>query len=63
MDVGSYRSTVPQRLGVVVFHTEAIFEVTIAIVLIWFGFPLEFYTELILVSVFVVVSEKRRGNL
>ena len=63
MDVGSYRSTVPQRLGVVVFHTEAIFEVTIAIVLIWFGFPLKFYAELILVSVFVVVSEKRRGNL
>ena len=45
------------------FDTEAIFEVTIAIVLIWFGFPLEFYAELILVSVFVVVSEERCGYL
>ena len=45
------------------FDTEAIFEVIIGIVLIWFGFPLEFYAELILVSVFVVVSEERCGYL
>ena len=41
------------------FETEAVFDGTVVIILIWFGLPLEFYAELILVTLFVVVSVKR----